>query len=63
MLACTEPPDQTENGTDLKFGTHTLLDHTKKIFCFFEKSDLEGSLPQKTVVSRGFSPYISSIAL
>ena len=21
---CTEPPDQTKNDTDLKFGTHTL---------------------------------------
>ena len=37
-MVCTEPPDQTENYTDPKFGKYTPLDH----ILFFQKSDLEG---------------------
>ena len=27
LWVCTGPPDQMKNDTDLKFGTHTPLDH------------------------------------
>ena len=27
LSLCTEPPGQTKNDTDLKFGTHTFQDH------------------------------------
>ena len=27
---CATPPSQTKNDTDLKFGTHTPLDHTRR---------------------------------
>ena len=27
LFICVTPPGQTENDTDLKFGTHTPLDH------------------------------------
>ena len=27
LFMCVTPPGQTENDTDLKFGTHTPLDH------------------------------------
>ena len=27
IFICFSPPDQTKNDTDLKIGTHTVLDH------------------------------------
>ena len=36
------PPDQTENCTDLKLGTHTPLTISKNAFFFFRKSDPDG---------------------
>ena len=62
-VGCTGPPGQTKNDTDLKFGTHTPLDHIQNGFSFFfSKSNPEGRWPKKNLCQMDFQ-HISSIAL
>ena len=56
---CVTPPGQTNNDTDLKFGTHTPIDLIQKlIFRFFEKMTLRAASLEKLVDF----PHNSSIA-
>ena len=61
---CTGPPDLMENDTDLKLGTHPLLDLIQKwffFFCFFEKVTLRAASLEKLPCHVDF-PHISSIS-
>ena len=61
LLVCTGPPCQTENDTDLKFGTHAPIDLTEKQV-FVEKMTPEAASLEKLPCHVDF-PHISLIAL
>ena len=63
VLLCVTPPGQMKKDTDLKFGTHTLIDLIwKRVFCFFDQITVTAANLENLPYHLDF-PHISSIAL
>ena len=63
VLMYVTPPDQTKNDTDPQFGTHTPIDHIKKlVFYLFNKIILRTASLEKLTRHVDY-PHISSITL